>query len=295
MKRLGNLTTAFIFAGIVALSMFGSGCDYARKVLAKDKINQGIIKFNEGKREEAKTFFLEAADYDPNNAVAWLCYGAALVRDYRGEENNEAKRKEIANQALGIFQKALTLAGDHCANKDNAISNLAVIYDDLNDNDNWRTWMLKRAEDQCTNKEGRINSYYVIATRYWTCSHDQTTRYQNPERIRAANDTWHYRDMDYPAALPDKRRAEDCVTRGLEYVERALQEDPEHVNSLFYKGLLYRERQMLTKDTAKRKELGDIAQKLNDQASELMQKQEAERKQKQEAEAKQREQATSRR
>jgi tetratricopeptide (TPR) repeat protein len=294
MKLLRNVSTAFIFTGIVALAMFGSGCDYARKILAKDKLNQGVIKFNEGKREEAKTFFLEAADYDPNNAVAWLYYGAALVRDYRGEETNEAKKKEIANQALEIFQKALTLAGDNCTNRDNAISNIAVIYDDLNDNDNWRTWILKRAEDSCSTKEGRVNSYYHVAVRYWTCSHDQTTRYQNPEKIRG-NDMWHYRDMDYPAALPDKKRAEDCVTRGLEHIERALQEDPEHVSSLFYKGLLYRERQMLTKDTVKRKELGDLAQKLNDQATALMQKQEAERKQRQEAEAKQREQATSRR
>jgi hypothetical protein len=292
MKVSRNLSTAFIFTGIVALAMIGSGCDYVRKVIAKDKLNQGVLAFNGGRREEAKTFFLEAADYDPGNAVPWLYYGASLVRDYRGEEGNEAKRRELATQALDIFQKALTLSGNNCTNRENAISNIAVIYDDLSDNDNWRTWMLKRAEDQCTNKEGKVNSYYVVAIRYWTCSHDQTTRYQNFERIRA-NDMWHYRDMDYPAALPDKKRAEDCVTRGLEYIEKALQEDPEHVSSLFYKGLLYREKQMLTKDAVKRKELGDIALKLNDQATGLMQKQEAERKQRQEAEAKQKEQATS--
>jgi tetratricopeptide (TPR) repeat protein len=288
MKLLRNLSKAFIFTGIVAFAILGSGCEYARKIIAKDKLNQGVIKFNEGHREEAKTFFLEATEYDPNNAVAWLYYGATLVRDYREEESNEGKRKEVANQALGVFQKALTLSANSCSNKDNAISNIAVIYDDLNDDDSWRTWMLKRAEDECATKEGRVNGYYVVATRYFNCSHDQTNRYQDRAKV---SDSWHYRDMDYPAALPDKRKAEDCVTKGLEYIEKALQEDPEHVNSLFYKGLLYRERQMLTKDPAKRKELGDIALKLNEQATTLMQKQEQERKQKKEAEAKQREQA----
>jgi tetratricopeptide (TPR) repeat protein len=292
MKLLRNSSTAFIFTGIVAFAIFGSGCDYARKILAKDKLNQGVIKFNEGKREEAKVFFLDATEYDPNNAVAWLYYGATLVRDYKEQEENEGKKKEIANQALDVFQKALALSGDNCTNKDNAISNIAVIYDDLSDNDNWRTWMLRRAEDSCSTKEGRVNGYYVVATRYFNCSHDQTNRYQDKTRL---NDSWHYRDMDYPAALPDKRRAEDCVTRGLEYIEKALQEDPDHVNSLFYKGLLYRERQMLTKDPVKRKELGDIALKFNERATELMQKQEQEKKQKIEAEAKQRQQATSRR
>jgi Tetratricopeptide repeat len=288
MKLLRNLSTALIFTGVVVLAMFGSGCDFARKIIAKDKLNQGVIKFNDGHREAAKTFFLEATEYDPNNAVAWLYYGATLVRDYREEDSDEGKKKEMANQALRVFEKALTLSGDNCKNKDNAISNIAVIYDDLKDNDSWRTWRLKLAEDECSTKEGRVNGYYVVATRYYECAHDQTTRYADSARL-AVNDSWHYRDMDYPAALSDKRKAEDCTTKGLEYIEKALQEDPEHVNSLFYKGLLYRERQMLTKDPVKRKELGDIALKFNEQASALMQKQETERKQK-EAEAKQNQQ-----
>jgi tetratricopeptide (TPR) repeat protein len=290
MKLLRNLSTAFIFTGIVTLAMFGSGCDYARKVIAKDKLNQGVLKFNEGDREAAKTLFQEATEYDPNNAIAWLYYGATLVRDYREEDKDEGKKKEVANQALQVFEKALTLSGSNCTNKDNAISNIAVIYDDLSDSDNWRTWMLKRAEDPCSSKEAKVAGYYVIAVRYFNCSHDQTNRYQDRTKV---SDSWHYRDMDYPAALADKRRAEDCVTKGLEYIERALQENPEDSNSLFYKGLLYRERQMLTKDPVKRKELGDIALKLNEQASALLQKQEMERKQKKEAEAKQRQEATS--
>jgi Tetratricopeptide repeat len=293
MKLLRNLSTAFIFTGIVAVAIFGSGCNYIYKIIAKDKLNQGVLKYNEGQRDEAKKFFVEATGYDPDNAVAWLYYGATLLKDYREEEENQDKRREVANQALQIFQKALALSGENCTNRENAISNIAVIYDDLEDNDNWRTWRLKLAEDQCATREGKINGYYVVATRYFNCSHDQTNRYQDKTRA-LAGDLWHYRNMDYPEALPDKRRAEDCTTRGLEYIEKALQVDPEHVNSLYYKGLLYRERQMLTKDPAKRKELGEIAQRLNDQATALGQKQEEEKKQKKEAE-KQRQQATSRR
>jgi hypothetical protein len=284
MKLLQNLSTALIFGGIVAIALFGSGCDYARKVLAKDSLNQGVLKFNEGDREAAKVLFLEAAEYDPNNAVAWLYYGAALVRDYR-DEKDETKKKEVANQALQIFEKALALSGSNCTNKDNAISNIAVIYDDLNDNDNWRTWILKRTEDSCSTKESRVSGYNSIAVRYFNCALEQTNRYQDRTKV---SDPHHYRDMDYPAALPDKRKAEDCTTKGLEYIEKALQEDPEHVSSLFYKGLLYRERQMLTKDPVRRKELGEIALKLNEQATALMQKQEQERKQKREDEQKQR-------
>jgi tetratricopeptide (TPR) repeat protein len=291
MKLLRNISTAFIFTGIVALAFAGSSCTYARKVLAKDKLNQGVIKFNEGNREAAKVYFLDAIDYDPDNAVAQLYYGAALVRDYREQDKDEGKKKEIANKALGVFEKALALSGNSCTNKDNAVSNIAVIYDDLNDNDSWRKWILTRAEDGCTSKEARVESYYSIATRYFNCSHDQTSRYSDKARL-AVNDSWHYRDMDYPAAQADKKNAEDCVTRGLEFIEKALQEDPEHANSLFYKGLLYRERQMLTKDPAKRKELDEMAMKIYDEAVAIQKKKESERKQKKDAD-KQRQETTS--
>jgi tetratricopeptide (TPR) repeat protein len=259
-----NISTAFIFTGIVALAFAGSSCTYANKDRVEDLLNQGVIEFNESNREAAKTFFLKAIDYDPNNAIAWLYYGATLVPDYRDEKSDE-KKKEIANKALEVFEKALALSGSNCANKDNAISNIAVIYDDLNDNDSWREWILKRAQDDCSTRESRREGYYSIAIRYFNCSHDQTSRYSDKAKL-LANDNWHYRDMDYPAALPDKRKAEDCVTKGLEYIEKSLQEDPEYVNAMLYKGFLYRERQMMTKEPAKRKELEEIALKIYDEA-----------------------------
>jgi tetratricopeptide (TPR) repeat protein len=271
MKLLRNISIAFIFAGIVGCALFGSSCTYARKILAKDKLNQGVIAFNEGNRKAAKTFFLDAIDYDPDNAVARLYYGAAVVRDYREQDKNVEEKKEIASHALQVFEKALALSGSNWANTDNAISNIAMIYDDLNDTDSWRTWMLKRVEDSRSTKEAKVEGYSAIARRYFDCSQDQTSRYADKAKL-AANDSWHYRDMDYPAALPDKRKAEDCVTRGLEYIEKALQEDPENVNLLIYKGLFYRERQMMTKDPAKRKELDQMAWQFYDQAVAMQKK-----------------------
>jgi tetratricopeptide (TPR) repeat protein len=285
MKLFQNISTAFILAGIVGCALFNSSCTYAHKVLAKDKLNQGVIAFNGGNREAAKTYFLDAIDYDPDNAVAQLYYGAAVVRDYREQDKNVEKKREIASHALQVFEKALALSGSNCANKDNAISNIAMIYDDLNDTDSWRNWMLKRVEDSCSPKEARVEGYNAIARRYFDCSQDQTNRYSDKAKL-AAGDYWHYRDMDYPAALPDKRKAEDCVTSGLEYIEKGLQEDPENANLLIYKGLFYRERQMMTKDPVKSKELHQMALQVYDKAVEMQKKKEAERKQKKDSKKK---------
>lgn len=278
MRLLRNLTTAPIFIGIVAIAVLSSGCEYARKIIAKDKLNQGAILYNQGKIREAREFFTEATNIDKDNATAWLYLGATLVRDYKEEENVD-KQKQMANDALKVYETALSLSANNCTNKDNAISYIAVIYDDLKKKDEWRIWMLKRAEDECSNKQVRAVSYYSVAQDYWDCAYTQTTRYQDKTNLK---DAWHYRNMDYsPAAQADKKMTEECVTKGLEYIEKALKEDPEYVEAMYYQGLLYRERQKLTKEESKRRELDKLALSIADKANALQKKKQAEEQQKQ--------------
>ena len=82
--------------------------------------------------------------------------------------------------------------------------------------------------------------------------------------------------MDYPAALPDKQKAENCALKGLEFIEKAIAVDPTYADAMFYKGLLYREQQKLTKEDAKRKELDNLAVKIAEQATAVMKQKEAE-------------------
>jgi tetratricopeptide (TPR) repeat protein len=279
MRIFRNSTTAFTFIAIVAIVSFNSGCDYVSKVIAKDKLNQGAILYNSGKTKQAQAYFRDATDRDPNNPIAWLYLGATLYKEYKGMDNPD-QQKAVANDALKVYEKALSLS-NNCTNKDNAITYIAFIYDDLGNADEHRNWLLKRAEDECATKEAKASTYYSIAVKYWRCSYDQTTRYQ--DKALAAKDSFHYRNMDYPAALQDKKKAEDCTTKGLEYIEKALEADPEYSEAMFYKGLLYRERQKLTKDPAKRKEYEQMALKITNEASALQKKRQEEAKQKQAA------------
>ncbi len=200
--------------------------------------------------------------------MAWLYYGATLVRDYKEKSGDE--QKAAAGEALKAYETALELAKGNCLNTDNAIGYIATIYNDLNDEEKWREWMLKRADGECATKEVKATSYYSIGVKYWNCSYDQTTRYQD----KASKDPFHYRNMDYPAALPDKAKAQACAAKGLEFLEKALQVDPEYVDAQFYKGLLYREQQKLTKEEPKRKELDALAKKIADEASALQKRKE---------------------
>ena len=273
MKVFRNSTTALILALVVGLTTLGSGCEYARKVIAKDKVNQGAIKYNQGHTTEAQEFFVSATETDPAYTTAWLYLGATLVKEYN-KEIDDAKKKEIAKHALEVYKRALTLAGDNCVNVDNALSYIAVIHDDMKNFDEWVRAMETRATNKCTKKEGRAQSYYSMAVKYWQCSYEQTTRYQDKALI--GKDDFHYRNMDYPAALPDKQKAMACTDKGLEYIEKSLELDPENPDTYIYKGLLYRERQKLTKEESKRKDLDAIAVKIGADATELQKKKQAE-------------------
>ncbi len=268
MKVFRKLATPITLAAIFCLAGFSSGCEYAKKVIAKDKINQGAILYNQGRAKDAQVFFKDATDLDSNNPIAWLYYGATLVKDYKSQSGEE--RVQTANLALDVYKKAKDLSGGNCTTEDNAISYIATIYDDLEKADENREWLLKRAEGPCSTKEIKATTYYSIAVKFWTVSYDQTTRYAD----KSATNPFHYRNMDYPAALPDKVKSEEAITRGLEYIEKSLEVDPEYVDAMFYKGLLYRERQKLTKEEAKRKELDQLAQKISDEASALQKKKE---------------------
>jgi tetratricopeptide (TPR) repeat protein len=276
MKVLRNSTKALTIAVIAALATLGSGCDYVRKVIAKDKLNQGMIEYNKGNYKNAKEFFQDASETDPNNPTTWLCLGATRVKDYR-KEIDDAKKKDIANEALKDYQAALSRANGSCTVIDNALSYMAVIYDDMKNTDEWRKIMEERATNQCMKKEVRAQSFYGLGVNYWQCSYDQTTRYQ--DKALFSSDQFHYRKMDYsPEALADRQKAQACVTKGFEYFEKALELDPEYTQAMFYKGLLYRELQKLVKEESKRKEFEQMALKIATEANTLQKKKEAEQK-----------------
>ena len=280
MKVFRNSTTALMIAAVAVLATLGSGCGYIKKVIAKDKLNQGMIEYNKGNYRNAQEFFKDASDTDPNNPTTWACLGATRVKDYR-KEIDIAKKKEIANDALQDYKNALSLANGNCTVIDNALSYMAVIYDDMRNDDRndvksieeWRNTMERRATNSCMKKDIQAQSFYSLGVDYWNCSYVQTTRYQD----KFNTDSFHYRKMDYsPEALADRQKAQACVTKGFEYFEKALEIDPEYTQAMYYKGLLYRELQKLIKEESKRKEFEKQALKIADAANALQKKKEAE-------------------
>lgn len=285
MRVFRTSISALGLAMVIAGTMLTSGCEFAKKVIAKDKLNQGTIVYNQGKTKDAKQYFKEATDLIPTNSVAWLYYGSTVYKDFQNASGEE--RKKLGEEVLGIFKKALDLAPPNdCKIRDSALGYIANTYSDLDDANNNREWLLKRAEGECATKEIKASTFYSVGVKYWQCSYDQTTRYQD-KALTAKGDAFHYRNMDYPAALADKDKALKCVDDALQFLEKSIAEDAEYFDAYFYKALVYREKQKLTKEEPKRKEYGDMAEKITKQAVDLQKKKEAQIKAEEEAKAKQ--------
>ena len=278
---ISALGLALIVAGTVATS----GCEFAKKVWAKDQLNQGAITYNQGKTKESKEYFRKATELWPTNSVAWLYYGSALFKEFQAADGEQ--KKKLGEEVLGVFKKALDMAPPNdCKIRDSGLGYIANIYSDLGDEAGNREWLLKRAEGECSNKAIKSTTFYSVGVKYWQCSYDQTTRYQDKVETAKGN-AFHYRNMDYPAALADKEKSLKCVDEAMKFFDKSIAEDPEYAEAYFYKGLVYREKQKLTKEEAKRKEYGDMAEKIAKQATELQKKKEAQKKAEEEAKAKQ--------
>ena len=246
-----------------------SGCAFAKRVIAKDKLNQGALAFNQGRFEVAHEFFKSATDLDPNNPNGWLFYGATLIKAYEGaasEEEKKAKMDEAIQAYKNALDKSATLRfeKDRCSIKDNAVGYLAKIYEDKKDDNTRREWLLKRTEGECAKPDVKAATFYSIGVQYWKCAYDETQRYADKQKI--TTDPFHYRNI-YTAE--DKKRHEDCVAKGLEFIEKALAVKSEYADALSYKSLLLREKQKTTSNEAERKKLNDEAEKLAKRVMEL--------------------------
>jgi tetratricopeptide (TPR) repeat protein len=269
MKTLRLFGTASLAAMLAGGVIAQSGCTYINRVLAKDNLNQGVIFFNQGKFNMAFDRIQKATRQDPENPNAWLFYGATLVKAYNNA-NNDEERKARQLEAIAAYENALAksesipIPQNRCQSKDNAIGYLAKIYDDMGNENKHREWLLKRTEGDCATDQVKAATYYSIGVGYWKKAYDETQRYA--DKAQATSNPFHYRNI-YVAE--DKKKFEDAVSAGFQYLENALKINPKYADALSYKSLLYREKQKTTNVTAEQKKYEDEAVKLAKEVIEL--------------------------
>jgi hypothetical protein len=256
MKFSRSLAISLSLILLTALGLSTSSCGYVYKVIGKDKLNQGILKYNQGKTDEAMAFFESASTFIPERPDVWMCLGAVWYKRSRAGDASEADRKQAAQKAMEAYTKSLELAGSNCKVRDNSIGYIATIHDELGNADENRNWLLKRAEGECATNDIKAGTYYAIGVKYWNCAYDQSTRYADKTKVNS--EPFHVRNFYHP---PDKEKFDNCLTKAFEYIDKALSVNADYAEAHSYKSLLYREKQKSTSAEADRKKFNDEAEK----------------------------------
>ena len=254
MIKSRHFLTGLSLLTLLSIAFLSGGCAQIKEIIGKDKLNQGILKFNQGKTEEALDFFVSASELRPEDAKVWMCLGATK---YKMLNKEGLDPRATAQQSLDYYLKALEKAGSDCKTKDNAYGYIATIYgDNFNDEDKRREWLLKRADDACATNDIKAQTFYSIGVKYWQCAYDESTRYA--DKAKTNSEPFHARNF-YNA--PDKQKFDDCLAKAFENIEKSISFKADYGEAYSYKSLLWRERQKSTSDEAARKKYDEEAQK----------------------------------
>jgi tetratricopeptide (TPR) repeat protein len=207
--------------GLALLLAAATGC---QKLQARDNLSKGIKAFKEQKYERAAELFSNASKLDPDltNADLYLATAYAQQAQFLDPGISTDDSKKFAMNAIETFEKVLQKDPKNAS----AVAGLAGLYQGLKNFDKSREYYKKQTEMEPTNAV----PYYAIASTDWIVIRDKTHPLTDEEKAQAAEE-------------------------GLQYVDKALERNPQYQEAMTYKNLLLREKAALTKDPAQQKAL----------------------------------------
>jgi tetratricopeptide (TPR) repeat protein len=185
-----------------------------QKLQARDNLNKGIKAFREARFEQAVEYFENASKLDPELTNAELYLATAWAQQYLPNVDTEDNNR-FAQKAIEVFDRVL--AKD--PNNTSAVAGLAGMYQSLGNYPKAKEYYVKQTQIDPENPV----PYYAIGSTNWMLVYNK----QNP--------------------LPEEEKA-PLVEEGLQYVDKALEKNPNYDDAMTYKNLLLRQKALLTKD-----------------------------------------------
>jgi tetratricopeptide (TPR) repeat protein len=208
---------------VLALLMLATAS--CQKLQARDNLNKGIKAFREGRFEKAVEHFDQASKLDPELTNAELYLATAYAQQYIPDVDS-ADNVKFAENAIKTFESVAAKDPKNTS----AVAGLAGMYQSLHKYDKAREYYKKQTEIEPDNPI----PYYAIGSTNWILVYDKA----NP--------------------LADEQKA-TLIAEGLDYIDKALEKNPNYEEALTYKNLLLRQKALLTKDPTEAKALEDEA------------------------------------
>ena len=183
---------------------------------------------------EAQQHFERALELDPSHKSAQFFIARSIQAQYRfGVDTPENRAK--AEAAIEAYIKFLEAIPGH----DTAFTAVAALYRQLREDEKENKWLLRWASSDALSKERRSDAYTVLANREWNCSYDITEHQKNKQIVRRPNAV--VVEGKKPQDVNNLRRAQQCVARGMELIEQAINLNASNPAAWSYKANLLRE------------------------------------------------------
>jgi tetratricopeptide (TPR) repeat protein len=236
---------------LLAVVFAAPGCGVINKLRAKNSLNEGVREFNKGKFDSAEQKFSTALDLSPDLANAGLFYARAVYQQYDQKRNDDTAQK-----ALEAYQKVIDKNKDNEKLVDTALAFKADVYDKMSKSalekgDAGRPdavkykkmqqdTLLERANLPGATKQTKAAVFYTIGQGYWAESY-------NLSKYAIGY------DAKVNKVIPPERAAlmQPNIDKALEFLNKALEFDPEYADAWSYKKLTLLQQSYITTDPAR--------------------------------------------
>lgn len=253
-----NKSRALLIFLCLTIIAAASGCGVVNRIRAKNQLNEAARAYKAGRFAEAQQHSERALALNPDDKNAPFFIARSIHAQYRqGVDTPENVQK--AERAIRAYNKIL----ERDPNNEEAFRAIVALYGYMGQHDLQRQWMERRAINDTVDAHGRSEAYVFLASKEWDCSFGITERKENQQTIQ--KDGKMVIQFTKPKNQADFDRANQCATRGLEYIERAISLEPGNDKAWGFKTNLLLEKRKLAEMDGKLDEKEQFA-KMADEA-----------------------------
>ena len=195
----------------------------------RDELNMGIAAYKSGRYDEAIGDFEKAAELAPGLPLAKKYLATALAQTVIPALNTPDNLK-TAGQAIGVFQQVL--AND--PHDVNSMKQVAGIYFSIQKLEDAKEWQKKVLNEDPRDAEAA----YTIGVIDWTRAHENV---QKALALNGFMDDGEGNTKAPPEVLETiKSENGVLVAEALEYLHRAVENQPDYADAMAYLNLVYR-------------------------------------------------------
>lgn len=235
---------------LLAATIATPGCGVINKLRAKNSLNEGVREFNKGRYDLAEEKFTHALELSPDLANAGLFRARAIYQQY-----DQKRGEELANKTLDAYQVVVDKNKGNDKVVDTALAFKADVYDKLHKSavekgdkakaeeykKKQHETLLERANLPGANEHTKAAVYYTIGQGYWQEAYNLSRGYINYDAT-----------LKQPIGTDVADKMRPNIQKALEYLIKAVEQDPEYADAWSYKKLTLLQESYITSDPARK-------------------------------------------